>query len=97
MTHGVKRIYIGVMKESVKGLSYWVKIERDDGGRISPYMSYIMDRSIYTAAEWAHFFGIEVERLEPIESIGLTQELIDAGYKEAEFMVEGLEVKDWQY
>jgi hypothetical protein len=85
------------MKESGKGLSYWVKIERENGGRISPYMSYIMDRSIYTAAEWALFFGIEMEPLVPIPEMGLTQDMIDAGFQEAKLMLDGLVVKDFKY
>ena len=94
MSHPIK-IYIGVMKEAGKGLSYWVTFERPDGGRITPYMCYIMDRSIYQAAEYGSFFGLEVPKLEPIERLGLTQEIIDAGYKEAEFMLSFLDQKDW--
>jgi hypothetical protein len=97
MANSVKRVYIAVMKESGKGFSYWVQIQRDDEGRISPYMSYKMDQSIYIAAEWAAFFGMEADPIEAMPDIGLTQEMIDAGYKEASLMLEGLQVKDWHF
>lgn len=94
MSHSIE-VYINVMLESGKGLSYWVTFKRPDGGKITPYMSYIMDRAIYQAAEYGLFFGVEVPKLEPIASVGLTQEIIDAGYKEAEFMLSMLDGKEW--
>lgn len=92
----VTRVVIGIMKESDKGLSYWVYLYREDGGKFSPYMSYYMDRAIYTAAEYANFLGLEVEKIEVSDwNPYLTQEMIDAGYEEAELMLSTLHNRDW--
>lgn len=92
----IVKITIPIMRESGKGLSYWVYLHRADGGKLSPYMSYSMDHAIYTAAEYGNFLGIEVENIEPHPSLPeLTPELIEAGYKKAELVLSTLEYKDW--
>lgn len=81
-------IYIAISKESHKGLGYWVTLKREDGTSITPFMSYKMDHAIIEATNYANFFGLTLPKIQPIESMGLSQELIDAGYKDAEPFIE---------
>lgn len=75
------------------GLSYWVYFKREDGEKVCPFKSYHMDHAIVEASTYAHFFGVEAPKLVPIEDMGLTQEMIDAGYNEAKIMLEFEEFK----
>lgn len=86
-------ITIDIMREANLGLSYWVYINRDDGEKVCPYKTYQMDQAIVEASMYANFFGLEAPKLVPMEDMGLTQEMIDAGYKEAEIMLEFEEFK----
>lgn len=82
---------IHVMREAEpKGLSYLLAFVRDDDTYMTPSHSYDLSNIIIEAHEYAKFFDVAEPTIEPIEQIGLTQDIIDKAYADAVHMIDDI-------